>query len=242
MEFAISWLSVIGAGVLCTIAASAWYSPDKQISAVWFAFAGGVCVLLAMALQAHVHVATFVVQPKIELEPPTVPTHFRWQIPGGPVTRQPGETITSSSPKFKLRNASSIFAADVTVEWSAPVIDPAVLTNSSPQFGHLVDNMRDDSYQLKMPQGPDGTHYGPITYMSAIRSPVSIAFLNRGVETYIPGDVFWRGLLILYARLPNQPGNETFDIEFKATVSWNIPIAASLSRFELLPTSATPNS
>jgi hypothetical protein len=36
MEVAIGWLLTIGAGILLTIAITAWFTPDRQLISVWF--------------------------------------------------------------------------------------------------------------------------------------------------------------------------------------------------------------
>jgi hypothetical protein len=77
MEAAIQWLPTIGAGIFLTIAITAWFTPDRQLVAVWFGFAGFCALLLTGALQLHLYVTTSILQPKIELGPPASPSHFR---------------------------------------------------------------------------------------------------------------------------------------------------------------------
>src|ERR1700686_2288887 len=77
MEAAIQWLPTTGAGIFLTIAITAWFTPDRQLVAVWFGFAGFRALLLTGALQLHLYVTTSIRQPKIELGPPASPSHFR---------------------------------------------------------------------------------------------------------------------------------------------------------------------
>jgi hypothetical protein len=44
------WLPLIGGGLLCAVAIGAWFGDQKSI-AIWFGFAGLVCLLLLAALQ-----------------------------------------------------------------------------------------------------------------------------------------------------------------------------------------------
>jgi len=175
MEVVIGWLPVIGGGILWAIAISAWFSADKQIAAVWFAFAGTVFFLLTGALQAHLYVATFVVQPKIEMDKPASPSHFRWEEGKAPVVRAPNDPSSlgqSTSPRFKLRNTSAILAADVGVEWTAPSIDATNLSNSSPQFHKYIAEVRDDSFVLLVPiqnSSPRKTCALPTTLSAVLR-------------------------------------------------------------------------
>ena len=50
MDFANFWLPIFGAGLLWTIAVSAWFG-DQKVPAVWFGFVGSVLLLLLFALQ-----------------------------------------------------------------------------------------------------------------------------------------------------------------------------------------------
>jgi hypothetical protein len=180
-------------------------------------------------MQTHVYVATFVVQPKIEMDPPQVPSHFRWDGPPamGPILKASTDQVLagqSVTPKFKLRNASSIFAADVSVEWSAPSFDAAQLLQSSAQLQRFVRNITDSHFDFLVPtNAPAPNNVFTITYGSLPRWTLSVPFLNRTVETWIPFEVWSRGLLQILSRLPDQPGTDAFDVEFRATVSWNIP-------------------
>jgi len=224
MDFAIFWLPVIGGGVLWAIAISAWFSTDKQIPAVWFAFGGTICFLLTIALQVQLYVATFVAQPKIDLEGPVVPSHFRWELNAVPVFKGLNDQLMagqSTSPRFKIRNTNSIFAADLSVEWTAPFFDAQQIKSSSAQLTKYIGNVTDAQFELRVPTAT-GTTW-PITYGPSLRSTLSIPFLNRPVDTFLPIEVWSRAMILLLARLPDQPGNEVFDIEFRATVSWNIP-------------------
>lgn len=238
MEVVIGWLPVIGGGIFWAIAISAWFSPDKQIAAVWFAFAGTVFFLLTVALQGHLYVATFVVQPKIEMEKPAAISHFRWEENNFPVVRAPSDPSSlgqSTSPRFKLRNTSAILAADVSVEWTAPAIDAVNLSNSSAQFQKFVTDVKDDSFVLLVPlQNSPPPHTIRFTYNAQPRSVLSIPFLNRSVETYIPYEVFSRGLMLLFARLPTVPGHEQFEIEYRASVSWSIPDRGKAQQFSVI--------
>ena len=48
------WLPLIGGGLLCAIAIGAWFGDQRPI-AIWFGFAGLVCLLLLAALQLQEH-------------------------------------------------------------------------------------------------------------------------------------------------------------------------------------------
>lgn len=227
MNFAIFWLPIFGGGILWAIAISAWFSPDKQIPAVWFAFAGSVCLLVTVALQAHLYVATFVVQPKVTLEGPPAPSHFRWEpaIAIAPIFKAPSDQVMvgqSVSPRFRLLNTTSIFASDLSIEWTAPDFDSVQLINSSAQLAKYVSNIAEGHFTLTVPLPSSPAGY-PVTYSASHRAVLSIPFLNRPAETYLPIEVWSRGMILLFAWLPDRSGNETFDIEFRATVSWNIP-------------------
>jgi hypothetical protein len=46
------WLPLIGAGILGAIAVSAWFAGQRSVG-IWFGFAGTICLLLLVALQAQ---------------------------------------------------------------------------------------------------------------------------------------------------------------------------------------------
>jgi len=54
MEFFNLWLPLIGGGILCAIAISAWFA-EHHLTAIWFGFFGAVCLLLLFALQLTDH-------------------------------------------------------------------------------------------------------------------------------------------------------------------------------------------
>jgi len=55
MDFSNLWLPLIGGGIFIAIAISAWFA-DKKVTAIWFGFAGGICLLLLLALQIQQYV------------------------------------------------------------------------------------------------------------------------------------------------------------------------------------------
>jgi hypothetical protein len=235
MEAAIQWLPTIGAGIFLTIAITAWFTPDRQLIAVWFGYVGLCSLLLAAALQLHLYVATSILQPRIEFSTPAF-QHFRWDRAAGfaPTLKSPNSESLSgqTSPFFSISNASPILAADVSIEWIAPQLDPAQLDAMSPQFSKYVLNLRQNTFDLRTPY-PDGGAYTN-SYNARERGRINIPFLNRPFETYLPIEVFWRGMVVIVTRLPDRAGNEEFDVEFASTVTWNIPDRGTPQRFVLI--------
>lgn len=106
--------------------------------------------------------------------------------------------------------------------------------NSSAQLQRYVGNITEAHYDLLVPTGNAAQPHYSITTTSLPRFTLSIPFLNRAVETWLPYEVWARGLLQILARLPDQPGNDTFDVEFRATISWNIPDRGKAQNFAVV--------
>lgn len=238
MEALIVWLPAIGFGILLTTAITAWFTPDRQLVAVWFGFAGFCLLLLTIALQLHVYVTTSILQPKIELASPPAPSHFRWDtsVNWSPVLRGPNDQSpagNSNSPIFSISNASPILAADLSIEWTAPALDVAQLGANYPQFKRYVQDVKAGSYEIVVPSGP-GLPDMRITNPGREEARINIPFLNRPTETFLPIEVWWRAMPIVIAKLPQTPGHEEFELEFGATVTWNIPDRGTPQKFVLV--------
>lgn len=226
MEFLIQLLLAVGGGVFLAIAISAWFA-DRQIVAVWLGYAGVVIMLGAVALFTHLYVVTSVVQPKIELEPPPAPSHFRWENEQtGTVIKGPADQLLpggSQAPSFTISNASKVLAADLSIEWIAPPIDQVQLAGISAQFGAYVHDLH-----------PGHLRIGAQFYQAVDKVRTSIPFLNRPSELGMPINIWWRAMPILVTRLPNFAGPQEFEMPFQVIVSWNIPDRGKPQKFLVL--------
>ena len=108
------------------------------------------------------------------------------------------------------------------------------LNASYPQLAQYVRNVRAGPLDVIRRGGMDGDIDLALTYNAKDRARVSIPFLNRPAETYLPLEVWYRALPILLAKLPTRPGKDEFDIEFGVTVSWNIPDRGTPQKFILV--------
>jgi hypothetical protein len=226
MDFLAVLFLALGVSVFSTMALKVWYTPDR-LYAVWWGCAGSICLVVFCFVRLHVYVSENLAQPVIELIPPSVASHFRWDsaVASAPVIKAPTDNLrvgASSQAIFKLNNLEKIFAADISIEWQAPAYDPAQLTSSSPRLRRYVRNIDPGGFELLAPQEND-LPVLPVLYPSAAKATSTVPFLNRPVEIPFPMDVLSRAIPILIANLPDQPGADTFDIEFPATVTWNIP-------------------
>lgn len=237
MEALIQLATFLGGSIFAAIAITAWFTPDRQLVSVWFGFAAAWALLFAVAMQAHVYVKTSILQPRIELGPPSSPSHFRWDSQfSTPSLRTPNDQSLSgdTAPVFSVSNASPVLAADLSIEWAAPPLDVDLLNANYPQFRGYVRNVRSGPFDLLRRGGPGGEIELAQPYNAKEKACVSIPFLNRPAETHMPIEVWYRVMPIVIAKLPTRLGNDEFDIEFGVTVSWNVPDRGTPQKFILI--------
>jgi hypothetical protein len=236
MEALIQLATFVGGSIFAAIAITAWFTPDRQLVSVWFGFAAACALLLAVAMHAHLYVTTSILQPRIELGPPSSPSHFRWDSRfSTPSLRTPNDQSVSgeTAPVFSVSNASPVLAADLSIEWAAPPLDVDQLNANYPQFREYVRNVRAGAFDLLRRGGPDGDMVLASPYNAKEKARISIPFLNRPAETHMPIEVWYRAMPLVIAKL-TRPGNAEFDIEFGVTVSWNIPDRGTPQKFILV--------
>jgi hypothetical protein len=140
----------------------------------------------------------------------------------------------NTPPVFSVSNASPVLAADLSIEWVAPPLDVDQLNANYPRFLQYIRNVRSGPYEFITLGGPHGDIDLPRTVNAREKSRVSIPFLNRPAETYLPIEVWLRAMPLVIAKLPMRAGSDELDIEFGVTVSWNIPDRGTLQKFILV--------
>lgn len=250
VELAIFWLPLVAGVLLGGIAGSAWYGGDK-IPAIWIAFFGLLCFLLTATLQFQQYTYATLLQPEIELVPPSQRTILTWNPPTSFFINSRAEDKPSTgqdlanAPIIVFENKSSVIGQDASVSWDIPPFEMQSLANSSERL---------KSYDVKI----DG-HFITIGAQAPITEPVGlsmrypivfkqsmppIAFLGRRVESWIPIELWSQALLYFVATLPDTIGAHSPPVVFNVAVKWNIPEGnkAALFKVTAVATNAnTPN-
>ena len=114
MEIANLWLPIFGCGIFITMAGNAWFSGHK-IAAIWFAFAGVVCLLLLAAIQIQNAVLR---QERRVVQAVPAPGSPNIRLVGFftmPVQDHPGEPLKGWAIKAMFRNFGQADAKNVRV-------------------------------------------------------------------------------------------------------------------------------
>jgi hypothetical protein len=250
VELAIFWLPLIAGVLLGGIAGTAWYGGDK-IPAIWIAFFGILCFLLTGTLQFQQYAYANLLQPEIELVPPTQRSILTWNPPESFFINSRGEDQPipaqdrSSSPVIVFENKSSIIGQDASITWDIPRFDLQALVDGSGRLKSYEVKIEGDSILIGA-QPPITQPVGlSMRYPTLFKQSVPpIAFLGKRVESWIPGDLWSQALIYLVATLPETIGARSPPLVFNVAVKWNIPEGNKAAHFRVnavATNSNTPN-
>jgi hypothetical protein len=249
VELAIFWLPLVAGVLLGGIAGSAWYGGDK-IPAIWIAFFGVLCFLLTAALQFQQYTYANLLQPEIELVPPTKRSILIWNPPETfmfttRVEDQPGKPFRSDSLVIVFENKSNIIGQDASISWELPRFELKSLIDSSLRLKAYDVKMDGDMFTIGARQPITEPVGLSMSYQSVFKQNVPpIAFLGKRVESWIPIEVWNQALFYFIATLPDVPGEQGPPVFFNVGVKWNIPEGNNSARFKVkaIATNAnTPN-
>jgi hypothetical protein len=250
VELAIFWLPLVAGVLLGGIAGSAWYGGDK-IPAIWIAFFGILCFLLTGTLQFQQYVYANLLQPEIELVPPSQRSILTWDPPARFFVNSRAEDKPSTAqdradaPVIVFENKSSIIGQDASISWDIPLFEMQSLVDSSERLKSFDVKIDGDSITIGA-KAPITEPVGlGVRYTISFKQSVPpIAFLGRRVESWIPIELWSQALLYFVATLPDTIGGRSPPLVFNVVVRWNIPEGNNAARFRVtaIATNAnTPN-
>jgi hypothetical protein len=247
VELAIFWLPLVAGVLLGGIAGSAWYGGDK-IPAIWIAFFGTLCFLLTATLQFQQYTYANLLQPEIELVPPSQRSILTWDPPASFFINSRSEDLPpatqsrSTSPIIILENRSSIIGQDASITWEIPRFDVRSLVEGSNRLRPYDVKVEGETITVgaKPPiTQPVGLY---ISFPNIFKQSVPpIAFLGKRVESWIPIEVWNVALFYFVATLPETIGGSSPPLIFTAVVKWNIPEGKTGARFKVTAVASNAN-
>lgn len=224
MGWAIFWLPLIAGILLGGLAVGSWYGGDKTF-AVWVGFLGLICLLLTGALQIQQHVWRVANQPRLSLIPADKPTYVKWDPPTSfqlQVNDIPNPSYGEwKVPRFLITNAGAV-AQDATIKWGATPYDIRALVDSSPklrEYQLTIEPMR----IILGPKPGAGATGIPFRHEIQWSTSVSVPFITRETEVFLPLDVWQHAALFFVATLSDEPRARSDPFIFHAQIRWNVP-------------------
>jgi hypothetical protein len=247
VELAIFWLPLVAGVLLGGIAGSAWYGGDK-IPAIWIAFFGILCFLLTGTLQFQQYTYANLLQPEIELVPPSQRSILTWNPPERFFIQSRAEDKPSTAqdradaPVIVFENKSTVIGQDASISWDIAPFEMQSLANSSERLKSF-DVKIDGDYVTVGAKPPITEPVGlGMRYTIVFKKNVPpIAFLGKRVESWIPIELWNQALLYFVATLPDTIGGRSPPLVFNVVVKWNIPEGNNTARFKVTAVATNAN-
>lgn len=123
----------------------------------------------------------------------------------------------SKVPILTVKNASPVYAQDVTLTWSAVPYDVATLVASN----HNLDGIK---FKLNGPYlTMESENNVAFRHQFSFKSKVPLNFITKSADIFIPFDIWNTAALFFIATLPTERGSHSNPYFFDLNISWNIP-------------------